>query len=336
MQKPHVAVLLGGWSAERPVSLVSGRFCVTALQTNGYHVSVIDVDSDIKKLVTRLEDIKPDVVLNMLHGPFGEDGCIQGLLDMLDIPYSHSGVLASSLAMDKQKTKDILAVHNILSPKGQLLTRAEYQKNRLDIPAPYVAKPNCEGSSFGVHIVAHGDNHSPLDDDEIWGFGNNDSEVLVEEYIPGRELTVSVMGDRALEVTEIQSQAHFYDYGSKYEDGGSVHILPADIPEEIYNAAMEQAVTAHKVLGCTGVTRSDFRYNDTEHGAKGLFFLEINTQPGMTPTSLVPEQALHHGISYQELVSWMVEDPIIRKNARDDHRGDTDGTTQTQSAEEGS
>ena len=336
MQKPHVAVLLGGWSAERPVSLVSGRFCVTALQTKGYQVSVIDVDEDIKKLVTKLEDMKPDVVLNMLHGPFGEDGCIQGLLDMLDIPYSHSGVLASSLAMDKQKTKDILAVHNIPSPKGQLLTRAEYQKNQLDIPAPYVAKPNCEGSSFGVHIVAHGENHSPLDDDEIWGFGNNDSEVLVEEYIPGRELTVSVMGGRALEVTEIQSQAHFYDYGSKYEDGGSVHILPADIPEEIYNAAMEQAVIAHNVLGCTGVTRSDFRYNDTEHGEQGLFFLEINTQPGMTPTSLVPEQALHHGISYQELVSWMVEDPIIRKNARDDHRGDTDGTTQTQSAEEGS
>jgi len=335
MTKPHIAVLLGGWSAERPVSLVSGKFCADALEEAGYPVTRIDVTRDIRTLLEKLDTIAPDAVLNMLHGPFGEDGCMQGLLDMLDMPYSHSGMTASAIAMDKQKTKDIVAARGVAVPEGRLLSRAAYLKNGIGIDAPYVAKPNAEGSSFGVYIVPRGANRSPLDGEDIWQLGNADKKVLVEEYIPGRELTVAVMDGKPLAVTEIIAHTEFYDYEAKYAEGGSRHILPADLPQEIYDRALHDAKTAHEALGCTGVTRSDFRYNDTADGRKGLFFLEINTQPGMTPTSLVPEQAAHCGIDFPALVAWMAEDALKRGATGPSHEGETNGTTEKESAQNG-
>ena len=333
-ETPHVAVLLGGWSAERPVSLVSGKFCADALEANGFKVSRIDVTRDIKALLEKLDKAAPDAVLNMLHGPFGEDGTMQGLLELLELPYSHSGVLASSLAMDKSKTKEIAALHGVPVPESQLLSRGDYALHGIKIPAPYVAKPNAEGSSFGVHIVPKGANRCPLEDPEIWTLGNADKQVLVEEYIPGRELTVAVMGGNAMTVTEILPQTNFYDYEAKYADGGSTHVLPADIPEDIFDAALQYAETVHRELGCQGVTRSDFRYNDTEEGRKGLFFLEINTQPGMTPTSLVPEQAAYLGLSFEELVVWMIEDALFRSMVKQGTReGETNGESQKNNAQ---
>lgn len=332
-ETPHVAVLLGGWSAERPVSLISGKFCADALEANGFQVSRIDVTRDIKTLLEKLDAAAPDAVLNMLHGPFGEDGTMQGLLELLELPYSHSGVLASSLAMDKNKTKEIAAVHGVPVPESQLLSRQDYLLQGIQIPAPYVAKPNAEGSSFGVYIVPQGANRCPLEDPEIWALGNADKQVLVEEYIPGRELTVAVMGGNAMTVTEIVPQTKFYDYEAKYADGGSKHILPADLPAEIFDAAIQHAEAVHKALGCQGVTRSDFRYNDTEEGRQGLFFLEINTQPGMTPTSLVPEQAAHLGLSFEELVVWMVEDALFRSIVKQGQsEGETNGESQKNNA----
>lgn len=331
---PHIAVLLGGWSAERPVSLISGKFCADALETGGFKVSRIDVTRDIKSLLEKLDAAAPDAVLNMLHGPFGEDGTMQGLLELLELPYSHSGVLASSLAMDKSKTKEIAAAHGVPVPESRLLSRGDYLLRGIEIPAPYVAKPNAEGSSFGVHIVPKGANRCPLEDPEIWTLGNADKQVLVEEYIPGRELTVAVMGGNAMTVTEILPQTNFYDYEAKYADGGSKHVLPADIPAEIFDAAMHHAETVHKALGCGGVTRSDFRYNDTGEGRKGLFFLEINTQPGMTPTSLVPEQAAYLGLSFEELVVWMIEDALLGKLVtQGGNKGDSDGESQKNNAQ---
>lgn len=333
---PHIAVLLGGWSAERPVSLISGKFCADALEANGFQVSRIDVTRDIKTLLEKLDAAAPDAVLNMLHGPFGEDGTMQGLLELLELPYSHSGVLASALAMDKNKTKEIAASHGVPVPDSRLLSRQDYLLRGIEIPAPYVAKPNAEGSSFGVHIVQKGANRCPLEDPEIWTLGNADKQVLVEEYIPGRELTVAVMGGNAMTVTEILPQKNFYDYEAKYADGGSKHVLPAAIPQEIADAAMQHAETVHKALGCQGVTRSDFRYNDTAEGRKGLFFLEINTQPGMTPTSLVPEQAAYLGLSFEELVVWMVEDALLRSIVKQgENKGETDGASQKNNAQNG-
>lgn len=333
---PHIAVLLGGWSAERPVSLVSGKFCADALEANGFQVSRIDVTRDIRSLLEKLDAAAPDAVLNMLHGPFGEDGTMQGLLELLELPYSHSGVLASALAMDKSKTKEIAAKHGVPVPDSRLLSRQDYLLRGIDIPTPYVAKPNAEGSSFGVHIVQKGANRCPLEDPEIWTLGNADKQVLVEEYIPGRELTVAVMGGNAMTVTEILPQKNFYDYEAKYAAGGSKHVLPADIPAEIFEAAMQHAETVHKALGCHGVTRSDFRYNDTEEGRKGLFFLEINTQPGMTPTSLVPEQAAYLGLSFEELVVWMIEDALFRSLVKQGgDKGDNNGASQKNSAQSG-
>lgn len=296
----HVAVLMGGWSAEREVSLVSGAAAARALEERGYRVTAVDVQRDLAGVMKALTP-KPDVVLNMMHGRGGEDGCIQGVLDFLGVPYSHSGVLASALAMDKPHTKQILAGVGVPSPKGIVATRAQVLAGHVMEP-PYVVKPVNEGSSVGVRIVRAGDNDRI--DEDGWIYGDT---VLVEQYIPGRELTAGVMGDQPLGVTEIKPVHGFYDYTAKYTEGEAVHQCPADVPAEIADEVMRLALLAHRTLGCTGVSRSDFRYDDSKPGTSGLYFLEINTQPGMTPLSLVPEQAARLGISFADLVSWMVE-----------------------------
>ncbi len=295
----RVAVLLGGWSAERDVSLSSGTECAAALRESGYDVEEIDVTRDIEALLKRLEP-RPDAVFNALHGRFGEDGHIQAMLNILEIPYTHSGLLASATAMDKARSKEIFKSAGIQCPEGQVLHVGDL-RGGIVIDPPYVIKPNNEGSSVGVHIILPGDNYLPVDD---WQYG---SDALVEPYIPGRELTVAVMGDRALGVTELRPNDGFYDYEAKYTDGKTVHLCPAPIPDSIAQLCVENAVTAHRALGCRGVTRADFRYDDTMRNPGDLYLLEINTQPGMTPLSLVPEQAQHVGMSFPELVSWMVE-----------------------------
>ena len=295
----HVAVLLGGRSPERDVSLVSGEKVIEALKAKGYQVSPIDPrDHD---WMAQLDAIKPDVVFNALHGDWGEDGRVQGVLDYLGYPYTHSGVAASALAMDKQRAKAVLREAGIQCPEGQLISRFEAARDHVMKP-PYVAKPNAQGSSVGVVIVPEGANRPPaILGSEDWPY---DEEVLIERFIPGRELTVAVMGDKPLTVTEIVPKTAFYDYDAKYSDGGSVHQLPADVPQAVFDECMAEALKAHQVLGCRGLTRSDFRY-DPETG--GVWLLEINTQPGMTPTSLAPEQAAHCGIGFPDLVAWMVE-----------------------------
>ncbi len=292
----HVAVLMGGWSAEREVSLVSGAACAKALQDAGYRVTTIDVQRDVGALITRLYP-RPDAVFNALHGRFGEDGCIQGLLDILGIPYTHSGVLASAVAMDKPMAKRLFAAEGI-PVADHVVTTIEAARAKEPMARPYVAKPMNEGSSVGVHIVREGDNEPPFEGSG-WSYGE---EVMIERYIPGRELTVSVMGGKALAVTEITTARGFYDYDAKYANGGSIHVIPAEVDKGVYDQAMDLSERAFKAIGCRGVARTDFRYDgDT------LYMLEINTQPGMTPTSLVPEQAAHAGLSFQDLVVWMVE-----------------------------
>ena len=298
---------MGGWSSEREVSLVSGKGVLAALREKGYDARGIDVTRDLGALIAQLGP-RPNAVFNALHGTGGEDGSIQGVLEILQIPYTHSGPMASALAMNKQKTKDVLKAHGMPCPQGQIVAIEDIKAGRVPVPAPYVVKPNEEGSSVGVYIVRKGDNKPPLGI-ESWKHG---PDALVEAYIPGRELTVAVMGTknekpRALTVTEITTHVDFYDYEAKYAKGGSRHILPAEIPAEVFATAMRLAVLAHEKLECSGVTRTDFRYNDQEPGAAGLYFLEINTQPGMTPTSLAPEQAAHGGMDYGDLVAWMVE-----------------------------
>lgn len=295
----RVAVIMGGWSSERDVSLSSGRGMAQAAREEGFDVIEIDVTRDLSK---QLQDAKPDIVLNALHGPYGEDGCVQGLLEILEIPYSHSGVLASALAMDKAKSRGVYERVGLLVAEGGVYAKEDVAAEHVMEP-PYVVKPIAEGSSFGVLIVQEGANRPPAElMDPKWGFGES---VLVEQFIPGRELTVSVMGDDALGVTEITTLRDYYDYSAKYEAGGSKHVIPAEIPEEVTQAALEAALVAHNALGCRGVSRSDFRYDDD---AQRLVILETNTQPGMTPTSLVPEQAAYKGISYEKLVRWMIED----------------------------
>ncbi len=298
----HVAVLKGGWSAEREVSLVSGAKCAEALRAEGYRVSEVDADQSLANVLTVL---KPDVVFNALHGRWGEDGCVQGLLELLRIPYTHSGVRASAAAMDKPMAKRLFHDAGIACPEGVVMDRHAIG-DKHPMPPPYVVKPVTEGSSVGVFIVRPGDNAPPLQiaaDD--WAFSDN---VLVERYIPGHELTVAVMGDRALAVTEIVPETKFYDYEAKYAAGGSCHVIPAKIDALVYDHAMQVALAAHQLLGCRGVSRADFRYDDTVAGRDGLYLLEINTQPGMTPTSLVPEQAAYLGISFASLCRWLVED----------------------------
>jgi len=292
----HVAVLMGGWSAEREISMVSGAAVAKSLTDAGLEVTPVDVQRDMGALLTRLYP-RPDAVFNALHGRFGEDGCVQGLLDILDIPYSHSGLLASALAMDKPMAKRLFAAAGIPVAEHVIAAREEITAGDV-MERPYVVKPLNEGSSVGVHMVLEGDDE-PLFDDTGWPYGDR---VMVEKFIPGRELTVSVMGDKALAVTEIITAREFYDYDAKYADGGSRHVLPAEIDGKIADEAMRLAVLAHQTLGCRGVSRADFRLDGND-----LYLLEINTQPGMTPTSLVPEQAVHAGISFQDLVVWMVD-----------------------------
>lgn len=298
--KNHVAVLMGGWSSEREVSLTSGRAVSKALTEEGFKVSEIDVDRD---LATKLSALKPDVAFNALHGPFGEDGTVQGLLELLAIPYTHSGVLASALAMNKPMAKDVWRNHGLPMANGQVVHRSAFRAGPV-MPFPYVIKPLNEGSSVGVHIVFNGDNYQPQDD-ATWHFGEH---VLVEQYIPGREIQIAVMGDRVLGAIEIKAHGRFYDYEAKYTDGKATHLMPAPLPQAIYDDICALALKAHQTLGCRGVTRSDWRYDDTEGGSGKFFLLEINTQPGMTPLSLVPEIAAHSGISFGQLVRWMVED----------------------------
>ena len=301
----HVAVLMGGWSAEREISLRSGKACADALERSGYQVSRIDVDRDV---AATLRARKPDVALNVLHGRPGEDGTLQGLLEVLGIPYSHSGVLASALAMKKDIAKSVLKSVGVPVPGGMVAARKEAAKRHL-LPPPYVIKPVAEGSSVGVFIVREDHKHPPQELTRAdWAFGD---QILVEPYIPGKELTCAVMGDLALGVIEIVPTVKFYDYEAKYAPGGSKHLLPAPIAADVYREVQRLALAAHRALGCRGVTRSDFRFDDSLGAAKGLFCLEVNTQPGMTETSLVPELAAHAGISFEDLVKWMVEDASL-------------------------
>jgi D-alanine-D-alanine ligase len=301
----HVAVLMGGWSAEREISLRSGKACADALERGGYRVSRVDVDREI---AATLRKLKPDAALNVLHGRPGEDGTLQGMLEILGIPYSHSGVLASALAMQKDTAKSVLKAAGVAVPGGMVVTRAEAAKRHL-LPPPYVIKPVAEGSSVGVFIVRDDHKHPPQELTRAdWAFGDR---ILVEPYIPGKELTCAVMGDKALGVIEIVPTVKFYDYEAKYAPGGSKHLLPAPVSSEIYEECRRLSLAAHRALGCRGVTRSDFRYDDSATGATGLFCLEVNTQPGMTETSLVPELAQHAGTTFEELVSWMVEDASL-------------------------
>jgi D-alanine-D-alanine ligase len=297
----RVAVLYGGISAEREVSLSSGRQVIAALREAGFEVTPVIVGEDLRETLAAL-DPKPDVVFNALHGRFGEDGAIQGVLDWMGIPYTHSGVRASALAMDKVAAKAIFVSAGLPVAKHRVVTVDELEAAD-PMPRPYVLKPQNEGSSVGVEILHSGDNRRA----EIarnWRFGRT---ALAEEFIPGRELTVGVMGDRALAVTEIAASHAFYDYESKYADGGSTHVIPAHVPNEITDQAMAVALQAHLALGCSGATRSDFRYDDTESSPGRLVLLEVNTQPGLTPTSLLPEQAAFLGIGFPALCAWMVE-----------------------------
>jgi D-alanine-D-alanine ligase len=298
----RVAVLMGGPSAEREVSLVSGKACAEGLRQAGHDVYEIDVGRDVAALARALEP-RPDAVFNALHGRFGEDGCIQGILNLLAIPYTHSGLLASALAMDKPMAKRVFAANGIRCPDGKVVDIDSL--GRADpLPRPYVYKPTHEGSSVGVGIVRKGDNR-PLPTGAQWRYA---STVLVERFIPGRELTVAVMGDRPLTVTELRPRNDFYDYEAKYTGGKTDHVVPAPVPKPVFDEALRLAKRAHEALGCRGISRSDFRYDDTEGGGpEKLYLLEVNTQPGMTPLSLAPEQALHVGIAFPDFVNWMVE-----------------------------
>ena len=302
----HVAVLMGGWSSEREVSLKSGTACARALEGQGYRVTPVDAQPDI---ATVLSALRPDVAFNALHGPAGEDGTIQGLLEILAIPYTHSGVLASALAMHKERAKTIMKAAGVSVPEGRVVNRHEAAKSHPLTP-PYVVKPIAEGSSMGVIIVRDWRSHPPQElGRPNWTYGE---EVLVETYIPGRELTCAVMGDRALGVIEIKpATGEWYDFDAKYADGGSIHVLPAEIKPNVYQRVQELSLTAHQALGCRGVSRADLRYDDTPGGTGALVVLEVNTQPGMTQTSLVPEIAAHAGLSFGELVRWMVEDATL-------------------------
>jgi D-alanine-D-alanine ligase len=300
----HVAVLMGGWSAEREVSLSSGKACAEALETKGYRITKIDVGRDI---ATMLQTLKPDVALNLLHGPPGEDGTLQGILEIAAIPYTHSGVLASALAMQKDLAKTVMQEAGIPVPGGMVVSRHAAAKSHV-LERPYVLKPINEGSSLGVFIVKEDHQHPPQEltrDD--WEFGD---VLLAEPFIAGKELTCAVMGDRALGVIEVVPTARFYDYEAKYAPGGSKHLLPAPIPPDIYQETQRLTLAAHRALRCRGVSRADFRWDDSK-GLAGLACLEVNTQPGMTATSLVPEMAAHAGIPFPDLVAWMVEDASL-------------------------
>jgi len=299
----HVAVLMGGWSAERPVSLMSGRGCADALEARGFQVSRVDVGRDIADVLAKL---RPDVAFNALHGRFGEDGTIQGLLELLRIPYTHSGVLASALAMQKDLAKVVLAAAGIPVAEGVVIERHDAARRHAMAP-PYVLKPIDEGSSFGVVIVKEDRSHPPQEvGREDWPYGD---KLLAERYVAGKELTCAVIGDRVTDIIEIVPVSEaFYGYDAKYAKGGSNHVLPARLKPIIYQEVHHLALKAHRALGCRGVSRADFRYDETKGEDGDLICLEVNTQPGMTETSLAPEMAAHMGMSFGELVEWMVED----------------------------
>jgi D-alanine-D-alanine ligase len=293
---PRVAVLMGGLSAEREVSLSTGRECARALREAGYD-QVIEVDCG-RDLPARLAEIQPDVCFNALHGRWGEDGVVQGLLEWMSIPYTHSGVLASALALDKEKTKTAYRAAGLPVVESLIASREAVEAGHV-MPTPYVVKPVNEGSSVGIYIVREGSNAPRL-------AASMPAQVMVETYVPGRELTVTVMGDRALCVTDILTDG-WYDYDAKYAPGGSRHVIPAELPAEITAACMDYALRAHQILGCRGISRTDFRWNETR-GLAGLILLETNTQPGMTPTSLAPEQAAHMGVPFPQLCDWLIKD----------------------------
>ena len=299
----HVAVLMGGWSSEREVSLRSGEACARALEGEGFRVTRVDVARDIASVLGAL---KPEVAFNALHGPYGEDGTIQGVLEILSIPYTHSGVLASALAMHKERAKTVMAAAGVPVPRGMIVSRADAARAHV-LPPPYVLKPIAEGSSYGVFIVQAGANHPPAElSRPDWPYGEH---LLAESFVAGRELTCAVMGDRALGVIDIRAaDGGWYDYNAKYSKGGSIHVLPAEIKRNVYQEVQELALRAHTALGCRGVSRSDLRYDDRPGGTGELVVLEVNTQPGMTETSLVPEMAAYAGFSFGGLVRWMVED----------------------------
>jgi len=297
----RIAVLMGGPSAEREVSLVTGAEVATALRQQGYDVTELDAGPD---LVADLKSLKPDAVFNALHGRWGEDGCVQGILEWLQIPYTHSGVQASANAMDKERTKELYRMVGLPVADSMLVDKVDILSGHPMQP-PYVVKPYNEGSSVGIYLVNEAANGPAKITGDI------PDRLMVEKFIPGRELTTTVMGDKALSVTDILTDG-WYDYDAKYVAGGSSHVCPADMPQEIFDACMDYALRAHKVLGCRGVSRTDYRW-DESRGLDGLILLETNTQPGMTPTSLAPEQALKCGMSFGEMVSWMVEDATCQR-----------------------
>jgi D-alanine-D-alanine ligase len=307
LMSKHVAVLMGGWSAEREISLLSGTACADALERQGYRVTRIDVGRDIASV---LASTKPDIACNVLHGRPGEDGTLQGILEVLAIPYTHSGVMASAVAMQKDVAKTLFCAAGVPVPEGLVVSRFEAAKTH-PLPRPYVVKPLAEGSSVGVFIVTSEHAHPPQElTRHDWSYGE---QVIVEKYIPGKELTCAILGDQALGVIEIVPTTRFYDYEAKYVPGGSKHLLPAQVSPIVYQDVRRLALAAHHALGCRGVSRADFRYDDRIDGPGGIVCLEVNTQPGMTETSLVPELAAHAGITFDELVRWIIEDASVAR-----------------------
>ena len=301
----HVAMLMGGWSAEREISLLSGKACADAAERMGYRVTRIDVGRDIASV---LATVKPDAACNVLHGRPGEDGTLQGILEVMAIPYTHSGVMASAVAMQKDVAKTLFCAAGVAVPEGTVISRLQAAKSHA-MSRPYVIKPLAEGSSVGVFIVTAEHAHPPQElTRHDWAYGE---QVIVEKFVPGKELTCAVLGDQALGVIEIVPTTRFYDYEAKYAPGGSKHLLPAPVSPIVYQEVRRLAVAAHRALGCRGVSRADFRYDDRTDGPGGIVCLEVNTQPGMTETSLVPELAAHAGITFDELVRWMIEDASV-------------------------
>jgi D-alanine-D-alanine ligase len=296
-----VALLVGGWSAEREVSLMKGKVVEGALKEAGYDVRTVDVTSDLEKLLADLKP-RPDVIFNNLYGKGGEDGTIQGLLEMIGVPYTHSGVTASAVGMDKPLTKRIAATLGVQSAEGKVFSKDDVLAGHV-MPPPYVVKPPCEGSSVGIRIIMDDDNQLPLDA-ESWTFGD---EVLVEKYIPGRELTVAVLDGKPQAVGEVIPHTRFFDYEAKYHDTRTELVLPAEIPQDVYAAALDRAQRVYTALGCGGLARCDFRYDDSQSGPDGLYFLEINTQPGLTAESIGPSQVVYNGMSFVQLCSHLVE-----------------------------
>ena len=314
MKALHVAVLMGGWSAEREVSLMSGAGIAEALESLGHRVTRIDMGRDVAQ---KLAEARPDIVFNALHGTPGEDGTVQGMMDLMGLTYTHSGMVTSVIAIDKELTKQALVPHGVRMPAGTIV-ESESLYTADPMARPYVVKPVNEGSSVGVAIVTQGGNYGDPIGRETEGPWKHFDRLLAEPFIRGRELTVAVLGEEALAVTELQPKSGFYDYDAKYTDGMTEHVCPAQVPEAIAEAVMAMALKAHKLLGCRGCSRSDFRWDD-EQGEQGLYLLEVNTQPGMTPLSLVPEQARHRGMSYAELVQKIVEEALSGKSGGEVH-----------------